>query len=208
VEYAAKILPPDLKIIYMVREPVSRIMSHYRHDTAAKHITTGIDQAIREYSPLIDFTRYGWQIEPWIERFGPAQVRIVPFDEYVHDRRAVVGSLCEFLGVKHHPDTIDESQAYNISQSKPDAKGLFYAMSRTPAYRNLLRPILSQSFREVLRSAMLPKATATTQRPSAASLRIIREELAEDHEALRKLMNRDNPLWSFNAEPKLKRRAG
>jgi len=192
---AATVLPGSLKIIYLVREPVARIVSHFQHERAAGRIRCNINQAVRQHPRLIDYTRYAWQIQPWIKQFGAAQVRIVVFEEFIARRQQVTGSICDFLGVKHRAAAVDAARVYNRSQSKPLEKGVFFAMSSHPLYRGWIRPLISQRVREKMRRAVLPRDNATRPQPAPETLDYIRQQLAGDHEQLRLLMRRGQPLW-------------
>jgi len=202
---AAAVLPDRFKIIYIVREPVSRIVSHYHHATTAGcHTETDfaagdINQAVREHTPLIDYTRYAWQIQPWIEQFGAERVRIVLFEEYIAHRRSTVNSLCGFLGLQQLPETVEPLRAYTVSRAKPLERGWFFALSQHPLYRRCIRPLTSQHLRETVRRAVFPRSQAPPQTPKPCTLQFIRDELASDHEALRRLMHRPQPLWQATA---------
>jgi len=71
-----------LKIIYIVRDPIARIVSHFRHWYQSGRVGPDLNKEILECSHFIDFSRYAFQIQKWIEKFGEGAVRIVSLDEY------------------------------------------------------------------------------------------------------------------------------
>ncbi len=204
---AAAVLPGSTKVIYLVREPVSRIVSHYLHERAAGRIRCAIDEAVHQHPPLLDYTRYAWQIEPWMEAFGAEQIRIVVFEEYVANRQAVVQSLCEFLGVKHHPPSIDDAAVYNRSKGKPLERGAFFALSQHPLYRRYIRPLLAPGVRDRLRRTMMPRDHALRPTPLPGTAAFIRQQLRDDHQKLCRLMQRTTSLWPGCEDPS-RQRAG
>ena len=63
---AKKLLGEDLKLIYMVRHPVDRLLSHHHHQcNVSGH--QPLDAALELWPELLDNSRYGFQIEAWRE---------------------------------------------------------------------------------------------------------------------------------------------
>jgi Sulfotransferase domain len=68
VERAARQLSPRAKILYLVREPVQRAISHHYHYISLRpddRMEPDIDACVRKYSSLTDYGRYGEQLEHW-----------------------------------------------------------------------------------------------------------------------------------------------
>ncbi len=196
---ARQVLGDQFKAIYLVREPVSRIISHHYHEWSAGKITCSIDQAVRTYPRLINYSRYAMQITPWLEALGSERVLIVRFETYINDRRPTVASISRFLGVEPCLGGLRIDKAYNKSEGKPVARGALAGLRRSRVYRRILRPILTPSARERLRFALLPKAAGRPDPPSVETVRHIFEQVRDDAEQLRVLMGRTDPLWDFQA---------
>lgn len=90
---------PDLKIIYIVRNPLERIVSSYMHLYERGYIDLNLKQAIVEKPILLNITRYATQIKPFIKQFGADNVLILFFDELVENRNLVIRKLCDFLNI-------------------------------------------------------------------------------------------------------------
>ncbi|MCA9297624.1 MAG: sulfotransferase [Phycisphaerales bacterium] len=194
---ARQLLRPDLKLIYLVREPVARIVSHQHHELTSRKIAErDIDRLVREYPAPLDFCRYAWQAQFWIDAFGPEQLRIVRFEDFIRDRKGVVASLSTFLGIDSRTDLVDPEANYNKSEGKPRARGFLRAVNQSPAYRRVLRPLLSAKVREKIRHRILPKAPPRPDPPSRATIEFIYDTLGDDLEALRVMMGLDEPVWS------------
>jgi hypothetical protein len=71
VAYLAAAIAASASIVYLVRNPVDRAISHYRH-LRAWDMTEDPDFALAvvRNASLIDFGRYWWQLEPWLSVFG------------------------------------------------------------------------------------------------------------------------------------------
>jgi len=93
---------PEAKFIYMVRDPVDRMQSHYNHSVAC---------SMESESPEVAFTgdlssnnyvltsSYFLQIKRYIDIFGSDRILIIDSDELRIDRDAVMGQVYSFLGL-------------------------------------------------------------------------------------------------------------
>jgi hypothetical protein len=88
-----------MKFIYLVRNPVDRIVSSYMHTYERGYTDADIRTAVIEDRLFIDVTRYHTQINPYIKKFGRDNVFLVDFDDFTQNREAVLRSLSEFLGI-------------------------------------------------------------------------------------------------------------
>lgn len=199
---ALEVLGPDTKIIYLVREPIARIRSHHHHEFSAGNAPPSIDEAIRTMPALINYTRYAWQIQPWIERFGRENVRILEFGEYTTDRASTVASICSWLGVTANPDAVREKEVFNKGDAKPVNTGMLGGINRTPLYRRLIRPFLPSRTRDRLRKVVLPTAPPRPAPPSDETIAFINEQLRTDLASLAALMGRESAVWpSHSSQP-------
>jgi hypothetical protein len=90
---------PKLKFIYIVRNPVDRIISSYMHVYERGYTDLSLENAICQDAFQIATTRYYTQILPFIERFGRDRVLILEFDDLTRDTSELVRRTAEFLGV-------------------------------------------------------------------------------------------------------------
>ncbi|MCB0989780.1 MAG: sulfotransferase [Acidimicrobiales bacterium] len=123
-------------IVYVVREPYDRVVSHYIHSVAAGREARGFDQVLDDAdNEYIAATRYMWQLEPFLERAG--FVSVLRFDDVVRDPAGVLGALLQSLGLD---PTLGEpvTSGRNESSSKTRPSAL---ARRIPRSRSLLRRI-------------------------------------------------------------------
>lgn len=76
----------NMKFIYMIRNPIDRIISHYMHTFQRGYTNLSIEEAIKKIPIFIDITRYYTQISPFIEKFGRQNVLIILFEDFMQDR--------------------------------------------------------------------------------------------------------------------------
>ena len=78
---------PRLKLIYVMRHPIERLMSQYVHELTAGRIAVGLREALGRHPELIDYSRYSMQLQPFVEAYGPGTVLPVFFSRLVTTRR-------------------------------------------------------------------------------------------------------------------------
>ncbi len=198
-ERARQALCNELKVIYLVREPVSRIISHHHHEYTDGNMGADINRSIREHDQLINYSLYGMQIEPWLEQLGPDHVRIIRFESYVEDRQGTISSLSEYLGVTPRPELVKSNEVFNPSDAKPADTGLVWRMTRSPLYRKTVRPLLPMGLKSRLRSALLSKAPPRPNPPAPQTVDYIIDRVRDDALRVAQLMGRSEPLWDFEA---------
>jgi len=195
---ARALLGPLLRVIYVVRDPVSRAISHHRHLAGIQRLPVRFDDAVATDSTLVDYGRYAMQIEPWIEMFGPEQVRVICFEKFVQARVETVRSVCDFLGVETHDHVVDSQRIYNRSDGKPQMVGMWRSLRGSIVYDRIIRPLLPQRIREGMRRVLLPREKAWPVPPSPAVLDRMIHTFRADTERLQHLLDLDVPYWNFD----------
>jgi hypothetical protein len=148
-------MSPEARLVYLVRDPVDRVISHWRH--AASH---GRDP--RPFAKAVgapDFpdteyvlrSRYWWQLEPFLALFGPERIRVVLNDDLKADPAGTMQDLFRFAGV-------DADAA--CATALPNRENLSGARRRPP---------------RIVRALLLPGATATAPPPSRRRARLVDE---------------------------------
>jgi Sulfotransferase family len=98
-----KQLVPDARLIYLVRNPIERTVSHYRHAVADGRETRPLNEALRDIakpdSYLACHSLYGRQLELYLQQFDGERVQVVEQTELLRERAATLRGLFRFLGV-------------------------------------------------------------------------------------------------------------
>ena len=198
-ERALEIIGPDLKIIYLVREPVARAVSHHHHDYCFRLKPANFEQSLSSYRDLIQYSQYHMQIRAWLAHFDLNQIMVIPFEEYTKSRRDTISAVSQFLGIPAQPEAIEQERVFNdTTKDKRIAVGTWARLAKNPIYRNLIRPWLPLELKDKLRNAMLPNYP-DKQLPTVESVERIIEAVAGDAEELRVLLGRDQPFWDFDS---------
>ncbi len=106
---------PHAKLIYMMRHPVDRLMSHYSHGWLERSIDGPIDAAIGMHPEMIAYGLYAMQIAPWIATFGKDRVLPVFMERMLVDPQAELERICDFLGYAGAPSWQADLGTENLS---------------------------------------------------------------------------------------------
>ena len=87
------------RLIYVMRHPVDRLVSHYMHQWSEGVITCDINQAIDRYPELINYSCYGKQLAPVIDTFGREALMLMLFNDLKAWPQASLELIGSFIGV-------------------------------------------------------------------------------------------------------------
>jgi hypothetical protein len=91
---------PEARVVYMVRDPIDRMLSHYLHNVGGGYEHRGLSEALGDAtSSYVDRSRYAMQAEPYLSAFGAERVAIVSREELKDEREATMRGLFELCGV-------------------------------------------------------------------------------------------------------------
>jgi hypothetical protein len=90
----------DARLIYMVRDPVERLLSHYLHSVGGGYESRPLERAIADPdSAYVARGRYAMQLRPYLDAFEREQIMIVANQDLAGARDATVREVFEFCGV-------------------------------------------------------------------------------------------------------------
>jgi len=196
---ARRLLGPDLRIIYMVREPIARVVSHHHHGYADGWLPPSIDRAVHRNRQLVSLSRYAFQLDPWLERFGQERLHVIHLESYAADRRAGVAEVCGFLGLDPQPvlARLRPDVIHNRGVDRRARRGPGMALIRSPVYQRM-RPHIPVPWDRQLRRWLLPPVAPRPTPPNPDTVRFIADSVADDLERLRCLLASDRPLWDMD----------
>ena len=194
-ERAVETLGSDFKIIYIVRHPLKRIISQHHHEFTAGTVGRDINQEVRQHPRFLAYSRYAYQLEPWIQAVGTERILVLPFEEYVQQREKSLANVCEFLGIDAQLFPKSEASAYNKTSGKPVRNRFWDIVFHSGVYRQFVRRILSPQLRLTLMKWFLPKGSLQPEDPTPETLDWLKNQLTEDVLQLQAVLGLDEPLW-------------
>jgi len=161
---AIQVIGPQLKIIYILRHPIKRITSQYRHLVGLGVEDRPFDQAVREDPSYINISRYGYQLTSWQAVLPSRNIHLLSFEHYLADRKKHLQDVRTFLGLNSEFSFRDSH--LNASEGKrvvPQNSPLRSVM-KSRIYQYGVKPLLSNKAKSAVKSLILPRAKKTEGR--------------------------------------------
>ena len=90
----------ELKILILLRDPVDRCVSHFKHHYRKGRIPYNIKKAVEMIPEIKEASHYKKYCSMWLESFGDKKVKIIPYDEIRQKPLDVIREIVEFFDNK------------------------------------------------------------------------------------------------------------
>ncbi|MGJ7093686.1 sulfotransferase family protein [Vibrio hannami] len=107
---------PQMKLIYLIRDPVSRVESHYNHRLRNGRVSSNFIESVGTHPCFIERSLYSKQLAHIYYTFPREQVLVVLFDDLISDPYNTLERVCEFLELAA-PKELDTTPQ-NVSDAK------------------------------------------------------------------------------------------
>jgi Sulfotransferase family len=190
---------PAATIIYIMRHPTERTLSHYRHALYTGRETRPPAQALESKLAYLAASDYATQLEPYLERFGRDRVIPLVFEEMTRDPAAAFAALFARLGLDPGPAGAISAEPRHAWAAKARrlrlGGGPVRVLAKSAAVARL-RATLPRSCRPRLDRLFWAEA-----RLDSAELEAARRRLLPVHrqqvDRLAALLGREFPCWTF-----------
>ncbi len=131
---------PNLKLIYIMRDPIKRMESHFAHNYVRGRIKRTMEEEVLSNPSFVSRSSYYMQISPYIAQFGKENVLLLVFEEYVKNPKDVFVQLANFIGVdadyyKQQEDFSQKNQTANRKILADGGKGkVFKSLKKIRRY--------------------------------------------------------------------------
>jgi len=197
---------PACQLIYVVRNPVDRIVSHYRHRVAVGAERDPLERAVRENPIYLDYSRYALQIDRYLNVFPQEQLLVVESERLRVDRAATMQRIYGFLGVRTDvlPQSLDNE--FYRTEGRRTYPPVVWTIRRA-VRRSVPSAKRAKEFvdsigrrRSSRRSASAGGGSSASADPPAVPPSLtafVHERLGEDLERLRELLGPDFTGWEL-----------
>lgn len=185
------------RLIYLMRDPVDRAISHYWHNTRQNVEFRPPLRAIENNEEYRAFGDYERQLEPYLEHFDRDAIFIETFEGLVSEPDEVTHAIFRWLGLDPGRATL----GFPAKNAKPDEIDRFEGGQRLGDFLHRseiwdrLSPLVPQSLKDLGK-----KATRNKLDPNDYPMDDVRKRLrpwARDvAERTSRLLGRDFPEWS------------
>lgn len=187
---------PDARILYIMRDPVERAVSHYWWEVEFSAEGRSFLEAVKASREIADVGNYAMQIEPFLKVFGRDRVCTLTMEELTGAPAHTMGRLYDFLDIER-VDASEGSLAHE-NQGKtqvPRVSGPFSRLKGTPlwaAAKAMMPPGLRK---RAIAALARPVERSIAPAEMEAALAVLRPIVRKETEALSRLLGRDFPEW-------------
>lgn len=98
---------PDMKIIYLLRDPIDRIISHLHHDLYRDRIALiDLPEILFEDPHYINSSKYWFQLNSYLKYFNQNQICLIQTEDLKTKPYETLNRICSFLEVKSYNSKI------------------------------------------------------------------------------------------------------
>ncbi|MGB2925470.1 MAG: sulfotransferase [Limnothrix sp.] len=166
---------PQAKLIYILRDPVKRILSHYYHQAVDSKEALSLNEALAEKdSNYLLTSRYYFQLQRFLNCYPKGQLFVMSLEDMNKRPAETLANVFEFLGVDPSFTHLDFAKSHHLSSDKKKINSVGRVVAKFPAGMRLCSKFPSL-FTESL----------DYPEPSSDTLELIKAELNSDINRLR-----------------------
>lgn len=120
---------PDVKLIFLIRNPVDRTYSHYWHRVLSGRATYQFERELQQGPTLLHLrSYYKPQLERYFDLFPQDQIKVVLFERFTEHTQTVVDEVCSYLGLSRSVD-LDTVRTHARASHAPRWLWLFLVLN-------------------------------------------------------------------------------
>ena len=189
---------PEARLLYIMRDPVDRTISHYWHMVEHRGETRSPIRAICEDSQYTDVSNYAMQIEPYIQRFGRDHLYTLTFEALTGDAQNTMRRVFHWLGLMTEFETSSRATVHNVTPNQVHRMRVGMGW-----LRNLRRSTLWERVGPMVPSRIRKLGVAMTERPVTRAkvdmsevIEYLRPLQRRQTKVLIELLGREFPEWT------------
>jgi hypothetical protein len=184
------------KFIYVMRDPVARFVSHYKHVRARGKVSGPISDAIADDSWFVDVSRYASHLDEYYKRFGADDILLVLFEDILADPAGVLKTVCSFL-------EIDAAWPFEgLSAGRNPTRGMKFRLFERRVKESM--PLAARCIKLIPKrlrlavSGMLSRAGDASVSLSSRERKLLLSYLKEDMLKLENIYGVDTSRWDID----------
>ncbi|MCI4644305.1 MAG: sulfotransferase domain-containing protein [Hyphomonadaceae bacterium] len=186
---------PNVRLVYIVRDPVVRALSQYKHTWGSTGLPLPDDlRGTWEERHILATSQYAWQLEIWLDLFPREQILIVDFKHLVSDPEAAIGQIAEHIGAEP-PEGLDDISRDNSANHVARVPKWWHSLRNTSMgvrARAMAPPGLVGAVKSAVLSSSAPEPPPIPQDMKAR----FADALHKDSSTFRKLSGMAFDDWS------------
>jgi hypothetical protein len=142
---------PRLKLIYLIRHPIDRLISQYVHEVTTGRITTALEAAVDRHPELIEYSRYSMQLQPYLDAYGFENILPVFFSRLVNHSQDELERIGRFLNHEGRLNWDASLKAQNMGKERLRASPIRDALVQAPVLTTFRKRIVPHQWSQSLK---------------------------------------------------------
>jgi hypothetical protein len=189
---------PDARLIYVMRDPIERTISHYWQRVRSNGEHRLPLDAIKNDPLYRDVSYYAMQLLPYFERFSRDQIRLLTFEEMISNPSEVIGSIFRWLNLDASVVTSKNPEARNTTPeliAQPILSGALHRLWHENRLFRLAVDCVPISVRKV-GSRMVRQQKSRLDVDTSDVVQYLRPLQQRQTQELTELIGREFPEWT------------
>jgi hypothetical protein len=128
-ERIKSVLKGEVRFLYITRDPLDRIVSHYIENLEANELEGELNQVLlKNGNKYLETSLYGKQLHRFMEVFGKNKntIKVITLEKLQKDKQEVMNEIFEFLGVSQIASNLNFDQSLNARGDKEIKKPVYH----------------------------------------------------------------------------------
>lgn len=139
---------PRLKLVYVMRHPIDRLVSHYVHQRSLGDLSLGIEEAVVARPEFVQYGLYSMQLRPFLEAYGPENVLPVFFGRLTRHPQEELERIGKFLGYPGQSQWDLTLKPQNVGRERLRRSPVREALVQAPVLTSIRRKLVPKSWTE------------------------------------------------------------
>jgi len=148
-----KAVLPSPRLVYVVRDPVARAVSHYIHEWTEGRMAGDPVAAFAQHPELVEYGRYGMQIRPFLDAYGGSSILLTSLERLGATPEAEFRRIGAHLGLAMPAVWRSDIAAQNVSAQRVRKLPLHGVLVANPVAAALRRALVRKAVRGRIRHA-------------------------------------------------------
>lgn len=185
----------NFKFIYIVRNPIDRIESHYTHGQAAGWQEVEQSSSENIDRDLIVPSLYAMQIGEYYKRFPSENILLLNFDDLKSNPRDLLKKVCLFLEIDSNYDFKGLNKVYNANKQRLVDERFWRTLKKVPWLRSFAKQISKEQKKKIY--SLFGNKLKDNITLSPEQKQLVWQELAEDTRKLNREYGFDVSSWGI-----------
>lgn len=192
---------PEVRLVYVIREPIARMRSMYQHQVLTGRESRSIDEALLDDDRYLGPSLYAENARRYLEHFPRERLHIMLTDDLQQDPATALRGVTEFLGLPDTPDFVPEDRVDLRTSDRRVDRRIKSRVRGLAAVEVGFRRAPSSVQNALRKVATRPSATRGPPELAPDTVEVLLERVRPDLENLALILGRPFDAWGLLDRP-------